>query len=700
MKNLYKKQGFAAILFLVLFTTSTFSQKPSIFFDPGSLQETVVPGGSAVVHSVLRNNTEDTVEFYFPGYTSRDLGGPDSFGYSWIDSDEPGGPDWAWNDISETGILVQGLGDDLVAGPFEMDIDFVYYGEPRSQFWISSNGCISFNEQIIPYANDPIPTNNNYIDFIAWFWDDLTIDSGLTSVYFKNFEEKTIVQFNKMVHYPGTESFITAQVLFVNNGTIFIRYKQVHGEFETNSATIGLQSWNSQVGLQVAYNQEYVHSELAIRFDHTTNFITHVEPASLYLPPATQETIWVTYSAEGYESGIYEQDLKCITNHPEYPHVVLHNKMIVSNPVNAGFKGYVTDAATGFALDDVLVKVGEHQAYTNDNGYYELMLEAGEYDVKFMKNGYQTLIVEDTTALAGFSILDVELEGFYFLAGRVFAGEYNIDEGFAYWYKMIEGDVVDIGAEMTGEMGWYEFSGLASAGYIIKAEPGPGSEYYGSFMPTYYGDVLHWEEATLLTVPPSSESAHIHLVAAVNAPEGPGSVSGTIEVSNRAEGIPVVLKTADPGSVQMTYSASDGTYNFSYLAYGTYEIFAEIPGKSITPQIITLDETHPSIEGIDMMVLENEIVFLGISESEMFESIPVIYPNPVKDKATITINLTKDSPVDVTVFEPSGRIVTNEILMINGQDNIILNLSGLSKGIYFVKMKAGSDVVLLKLFKN
>ncbi len=68
-------------------------------------------------------------------------------------------------------------------------------------------------------------------------------------------------------------------------------------------------------------------------------------------------------------------------------------------------------------------RLANNYVFTNENGFYELPLEQGSYDVKFTRNGYQTLIVEDTTALPGFSILDVELEGYYFLAGHVFAGE-------------------------------------------------------------------------------------------------------------------------------------------------------------------------------------------------------------------------------------------------------------------------------------
>lgn len=694
MKNIY----LLIAMFLCMVSLNLKAQV-SIYFDPPSLEASVGLNDSAVVHTVLHNATETAVEFSFPGFASREQGGPDAFGYSWIDSEEPNGPDWAWTEIAETGNQVEGLGDDLVAGPFEMNIQFPFYGQNKHIFWINSNGSISFNQQQLPFANGTIPTNNNYTDFIAWFWDDLTIDTAISKVYVQNFEEKTIVQFNKMVHYPGTESFITAQVVMMMNGTILIRYKQVTENFETNSATIGIQSVDPGQGLQVSMNEAYVHSEMALRFDLNRGFITSVTPSSFTLQPGTQETIWIHYSSVGFESGNYEQDLKCVTSLPDFQELFVHNVMHVSSPVTAGFKGYVTDAATGYAIHEVKVKVGEHQVFTNDNGYYELPLESGIYDVTFSRDGYQTFVVEDTTAVEGYSTLDVTLGGFYFIAGQVFAGENTIGNGFAYGYKMLEGNVVDIYADMVGELGWYEFSGLASAQYITKAEPAPGSDYYDDYLPTYYGDVIHWEEATVINLLQGTDDADIHLVAVTAAPSGPGSISGSIENGEKTEGVPVILQTT-AGTVVMTTTATDGTFSFSDLAYGTYQVYAEIAGKSVYPHTFTLDEANPEATDIKMVILENSIVFLGISDSEIFENEPLIFPNPVTESVYLNINIKKPALVEISVVDAYGRIVSEEQHQISGHRNIGINVNGLQKGLYYLRCEASGDVIMKKFVKE
>jgi hypothetical protein len=60
---------------------------------------------------------------------SQTSGGPDGYGYTWVDSNNPNGPVYNWIDIESTNNLVSGLGDDNIIGSFPIE-DFYYYWYP------------------------------------------------------------------------------------------------------------------------------------------------------------------------------------------------------------------------------------------------------------------------------------------------------------------------------------------------------------------------------------------------------------------------------------------------------------------------------------------------------------------------------------------------------------------------------------------
>src|ERR1043165_3879334 len=63
-------------------------------------------------------------------------GGPDLYGYTWKDSNEPDGPVYNWIDILPypSSTQVKLLGDDNSRGPFAMDFNFHYYWYDVNQF--------------------------------------------------------------------------------------------------------------------------------------------------------------------------------------------------------------------------------------------------------------------------------------------------------------------------------------------------------------------------------------------------------------------------------------------------------------------------------------------------------------------------------------------------------------------------------------
>ena len=100
-------------------------------------------------------------------------GGPDAFGYTWKDSNEPNGPAYSWFDISVIGSQLTGFGDDNFIGPKPLGGPFTYYWYTVDKCWIGSNGYISFQPGNLAanFPNIPNPTGVN--DYITGLMADL-----------------------------------------------------------------------------------------------------------------------------------------------------------------------------------------------------------------------------------------------------------------------------------------------------------------------------------------------------------------------------------------------------------------------------------------------------------------------------------------------------------------------------------------------
>ena len=74
-------------------------------------------------------------------------GGPDQYGYTWLETGDPGGPTYSWVDItSRTGVVnVTGLSDDNAVGPFTIGWNFQFYWTAYSSVKLGSNGWMSFD---------------------------------------------------------------------------------------------------------------------------------------------------------------------------------------------------------------------------------------------------------------------------------------------------------------------------------------------------------------------------------------------------------------------------------------------------------------------------------------------------------------------------------------------------------------------------
>jgi len=263
--------------------------------------------------------------------------GPDTFGYQWIDSNNPGGPGFDYTDISTTGTEITGIANDNYVGPFPMGFSFPFYENFYQEFYISSNGLITFDGSFSNPVNSPIPIADGNNNFIAWCWDDLQKKTG-GQVYYQHFDNYTIVQFKDYAQNGNlsVRYMINAEVLLYKNGDILIQYLDFTPVlFQTNSCTIGIENHNGTDGLQVVYNQLYIEEKLAIRF-----FNPGVKWMTIGLPygtvePGTEEIILVDFNSLGLPFGNYYANLVFKTFGSDNNELIIPSKLEVKSTVLA-----------------------------------------------------------------------------------------------------------------------------------------------------------------------------------------------------------------------------------------------------------------------------------------------------------------------------------------------------------------------------
>jgi subtilisin family serine protease len=223
-------------------------------------------------------------------------GGPDTFGYEWVDSNHEAGPSFEWVDIKATGTLVAGLRDDSVAGPLDIGFPFEFYGESYQQLYVSSNGFISFSQTYNDgcCTGQPLPVDDGIHNIIAWLWRDLYPGAG--EVYYQNLNDgRFVIQFENYGEF-GHNGLVTAQIILSDRGDILLQYQSLENGIEQRNYSIGIENADSTDGLQVAFNRPYLENNLAVRISNSASWLD-VSPRTGTIPAGESRTVDLRYSA-------------------------------------------------------------------------------------------------------------------------------------------------------------------------------------------------------------------------------------------------------------------------------------------------------------------------------------------------------------------------------------------------------------------
>ena len=210
-----------------------------------------------------------------PSHDGRAAGGPDAFGYTFIDSNEPGGPTPSFFDISGTGTPVA-LGDDAETGLLPLGFSFPFYGTDETSVNATSNGLITFATGVGgEFTNDcPFDPMTTPTRRIAAYWDDMDPGDDGALLYHQSFGACPvgsgacfIVQWEEFDYFPGDGApggtAGTFQFILYESGDMLLQTETLT---DNNSATLGISNDAMGESLLVGCNTPLVGNNYAVEY--------------------------------------------------------------------------------------------------------------------------------------------------------------------------------------------------------------------------------------------------------------------------------------------------------------------------------------------------------------------------------------------------------------------------------------------------
>ncbi len=347
------------------------------------------------------------------------LGSDNSFGYTWIDNDEPDGPVFNFQDITGVGVDITGaVGQDGTAsGPISFPFEF--YGVSYESVFINANGFLSFTQPTgFTFINNQIPIDDNINNVIAVFWDDIEPLNG-GSVHVADFGNRFVVQWTDVNVFLGAAGeSATFQVVLYDDGNIDMFYQDVDTASFADNATVGIENADGSDGAQVAFNTAYIRDGLALRFVKPavalTRFISSVDPISGVVPAGGSRDLTVTLDATDLNDGVFFDELTVSSNAPDKStstalfeltvigaaEIQVSDEVLAFEPLFLGLS-----AEAGILIENIGTNTLEISGLETNNGDYTLDLAA---PVSLEPGASTILNITFTPSTVG--VIDGELE--------------------------------------------------------------------------------------------------------------------------------------------------------------------------------------------------------------------------------------------------------------------------------------------------
>ena len=317
---------------------------PSVAVGPLPLVVAAQPGATTQAAFTIDNAGPGTLDWTADAFAGRiaaadnaepgeTAGGPDAFGYTWVDSRDDYGPAFAFASVAGTpNTLAYSLGDDdsqQITLPFA----FPFYGDTYSTATIVSNGRLHFNaDPSTTGANGAIPRQSGPNGFLAPFWEDLD-PSAAGTLYYQLSQERAVVEWNGVARGDDAEARLTFQVVLYPDGRVLYQYAELAGAAERE--VIGLENLDGTVGLQIAGRRAFAEPGLAVLIAPPAELVETAEPAGGTIAPGASQTVTLSVAAPaGLLAGTYAERVVVRSNDPSQPELSVP-VVVQVNPVGA-----------------------------------------------------------------------------------------------------------------------------------------------------------------------------------------------------------------------------------------------------------------------------------------------------------------------------------------------------------------------------
>ncbi len=304
---------------------------------------------------------------------------PSPVAYSAINSAQPGGPVYAWKDISALGQDISSnftalaspktAADEGIAGPVNIGFAFPFFTNSFTQLYVSPNGFVTFS----PFGGDTstntmLPGASAPSNSIAFFWDDLDLSiTGHVYTLTDPINGTFTLQFQNVV-FKNTAATVNCQLILKTTGEILMQYQSLA---YSNTCTVGVQNAARNQGLTVAFNQNYLQSGFAVRL--TPVSWLGFDGNAGFAPVAASNVVNVTFNPAGLAYGTYSATLSVQTGDANQPLVTLPVSLAITPRATWRQTHFGTAQNSGNAADtadpdhDGIINILEYAFDTDPN---------------------------------------------------------------------------------------------------------------------------------------------------------------------------------------------------------------------------------------------------------------------------------------------------------------------------------------------